>query len=1062
MRIESVTAHAFGPLVDQTLELGSGLTVIAGANESAKSSWHAALYSAVCGRRRGRGAPTKDEARYIRLHRPWEGAQWRVSAIIVLDDGTRIEMKQDLDGKVDCRATDMSLGRDVSANIMVEGSPDASRYLGLDRRSFAATASVNQAELLSVLAAADGLQEHLQRAAATAGTAATAAAALQCLDQFARERVGLDRSNSSKPLRAAKNRLEEAGRRLQFAVAAHAEYLRLAEDADSTRVAATEAAVETTHAEAAVSALAELLAAARDLASVQEQFAHAEEMVAERSAELQAEERRLDRVTQLHSRFGDSAPAGLTEQDDAAAAVASAIASWTAAPIPRQATGQTSADIERALAALPERPTGDTRVDESIRGRATDYERAVAVLATHAERVPATDGTTIDPELAAAVTAGAAVLRELATELSAVTVDDDGAPVAVVSSAEAALEKARHEQAAASEAATLAQRAADAARDHARAATAPAPAVVVLAPPTRSKRTALLASGALIALLGVVAVIVGLVVPGAAAGVVGAVVLALSLRTRVDSSAPIGGPSPRSMAESDRLEAALRAAEDEFAAARTAVLTADRLVAECEGRFNAASMTAKRSEGARASVAAQCETRGLPADAAQLRRLAAQAEQLSEQRTTMSRWRADQDLYAADVARAEAQLRDGLSSRGGDSTAGTPVLELFARYEAACTARAEQAVAADRRESLEQSLVERRASETAAAELAAARERAFQALLEAATVAAVPVPVDASAELAIEQLTAWQRERSAQVQELEQDRSQWSEYQTLLDGLSVEELGDQVAKLRDDCARLSRTAADRRAEVQSAVEIRDARAQQAQLAIPVAANVPAVEQGLAEAKLRLQNARTISQSRGAAAEHTEGSLRERARTLPSVSEAEESQAAARVELDRVTELAQTLMLTQQFLSAAQDRVHRDVAPVLAATLQEWLPSVTGGRYVEALVDPATLGVQVRGAVSRSWRSADQLSIGTAEQIFLLLRVALAQHLATTGESCPLFLDDVTVQADPGRTQAILDLLLDLSGDRQIVLFAQDPVVAEWARQRSHLLTLRELAPVATD
>ena len=56
MRIESVTAHAFGPLAGQTLELAPGMTVVTGLNESGKSSWHAAFYSALCGRRRGPGA----------------------------------------------------------------------------------------------------------------------------------------------------------------------------------------------------------------------------------------------------------------------------------------------------------------------------------------------------------------------------------------------------------------------------------------------------------------------------------------------------------------------------------------------------------------------------------------------------------------------------------------------------------------------------------------------------------------------------------------------------------------------------------------------------------------------------------------------------------------------------------------------------------------------------------------------------------------------------------------------------------------------------------------------
>jgi uncharacterized protein YhaN len=46
----------------------------------------------------------------------------------------------------------------------------------------------------------------------------------------------------------------------------------------------------------------------------------------------------------------------------------------------------------------------------------------------------------------------------------------------------------------------------------------------------------------------------------------------------------------------------------------------------------------------------------------------------------------------------------------------------------------------------------------------------------------------------------------------------------------------------------------------------------------------------------------------------------------------------------------------------------------------------------------------------------------------------------------MLLDDVTVQADSKRTAAILDLLHDLSHDQQIIVFAQEQQVADWAHQ----------------
>ena len=170
-----------------------------------------------------------------------------------------------------------------------------------------------------------------------------------------------------------------------------------------------------------------------------------------------------------------------------------------------------------------------------------------------------------------------------------------------------------------------------------------------------------------------------------------------------------------------------------------------------------------------------------------------------------------------------------------------------------------------------------------------------------------------------------------------------------------------------------------------------------------------------------------------------------ARSVTSVAEAEEALQAAEDELARVRELEETLTLTSQFLERAQDRVHRDIAPALAATIQGWLPAVTADRYTDVTVNPITLQVEVCGP-TRQWRKADLLSYGTAEQIYLLLRIALADHLTRNHDTCPLILDDVTVHADHVRTRDILDLLLKIAAHRQVILFSQEEHVAAWARE----------------
>ncbi len=175
-----------------------------------------------------------------------------------------------------------------------------------------------------------------------------------------------------------------------------------------------------------------------------------------------------------------------------------------------------------------------------------------------------------------------------------------------------------------------------------------------------------------------------------------------------------------------------------------------------------------------------------------------------------------------------------------------------------------------------------------------------------------------------------------------------------------------------------------------------------------------------------------------------GELRLLASTLPDVAETEERADAARIELARVKELAEVIDETLTLLEAAERRVHRDLAPILTAAVQRNLPAITGGAYVEVGMNPRDLSVDVKEARTGQWRDARLLSEGTREQIYLLLRVAMAEHLVAPGEMAPLLLDEVTAQADSERKQRVLDVLHDLSADRQVILFSHDDEVLAWA------------------
>lgn len=247
MWFSSIRARAFGPLHSDKgdqLQFTSGLNVVHGPNETGKSSWHAALSAALCGRRRGPGR-TADDAMFAERHRPWssgEDGPWAVEAEIVRDDGTRVRFDRDFRLN-ETELCDPELGdrplADLESEITHDGSPDGALLVGLNRSTFAMAASVRQAGVVSDLENPDALQEQLARAAAGSDDA-TAARALERIESFRREHVGRKRKGGIRPLQKAIEAADCARGELDAVRERHNEYLDDIETADRRRAAVGE------------------------------------------------------------------------------------------------------------------------------------------------------------------------------------------------------------------------------------------------------------------------------------------------------------------------------------------------------------------------------------------------------------------------------------------------------------------------------------------------------------------------------------------------------------------------------------------------------------------------------------------------------------------------------------------------------------------------------------------------------------------------------------------------------------------------------------------------------
>jgi len=136
--------------------------------------------------------------------------------------------------------------------------------------------------------------------------------------------------------------------------------------------------------------------------------------------------------------------------------------------------------------------------------------------------------------------------------------------------------------------------------------------------------------------------------------------------------------------------------------------------------------------------------------------------------------------------------------------------------------------------------------------------------------------------------------------------------------------------------------------------------------------------------------------------------------------------------------AAALELAEQALSEAAEEAQRMVAPALQERAGSLLARLTGGRYREIAVEvqEGELGVRVRSPETQAMVSDAALSTGTRDQLYLALRMALAEYLSGSPDA-PLILDDAFVHYDAGRLANAAAAMTELARARQVIWVTKD-------------------------
>ncbi|MDP2181767.1 MAG: AAA family ATPase [Actinomycetota bacterium] len=133
-------------------------------------------------------------------------------------------------------------------------------------------------------------------------------------------------------------------------------------------------------------------------------------------------------------------------------------------------------------------------------------------------------------------------------------------------------------------------------------------------------------------------------------------------------------------------------------------------------------------------------------------------------------------------------------------------------------------------------------------------------------------------------------------------------------------------------------------------------------------------------------------------------------------------------------------VASRMLERAQERYEREQQPEVVREAGRIFARITGDRYPRLKVPLDSSPIAVFDSAADE-RRTDHLSRGTAEQLYLALRLALLSQLGEVGVRLPVLMDDVLVNFDPERRRGAAEAIVDVARQRQIIVFTCHPETA---------------------
>jgi uncharacterized protein YhaN len=126
-------------------------------------------------------------------------------------------------------------------------------------------------------------------------------------------------------------------------------------------------------------------------------------------------------------------------------------------------------------------------------------------------------------------------------------------------------------------------------------------------------------------------------------------------------------------------------------------------------------------------------------------------------------------------------------------------------------------------------------------------------------------------------------------------------------------------------------------------------------------------------------------------------------------------------------------LALRLLTETRSRYERERQPDVVRAATGHFERITDGRYARVVAPPGEGEVRVETEGGEA-RTTDELSRGTAEQLYLALRFGLIEEFARTAEPLPVVMDDILVNFDAERATRAAAAIRDLAERHQVLYF----------------------------